>query len=133
MSIADLNAANDGIEAIMADIGARARAAAKQLATIPTKQKDAALLASAMLVRANAGDILEANAKDMEVGRAKNLSAPMMDRLMLDDARIEAIAKGIEDVAGLKDPVGDVMADWEQPSGLNISRVRVPLGVIGVI
>ncbi len=71
MSIADLNAANDDIAAIMADIGARARAAAKQLATIPTKQKDAALLASAMLVRANAGDILEANAKDMEVGRAK--------------------------------------------------------------
>ncbi len=133
MSIADLNAANDDIEAIMADIGARARAAAKTLATLPTKQKDAALLASAMLVRANAGDILEANAKDMEVGRAKGLSDALMDRLMLDDARVEAIAKGIEDVATLKDPVGDVMADWKQPSGLNISRVRVPLGVIGVI
>ncbi|MEQ9145916.1 MAG: glutamate-5-semialdehyde dehydrogenase [Parvibaculaceae bacterium] len=133
MSIAELNAANDDVRTMMAGIGVRARAAAKKLATLPTKQKDAALLASAMLVRANAGDILEANAKDMEAGRAKNLSPAMLDRLMLDDARIEAIARGIEEVAALKDPVGDIIAGWTQPSGLNISRVRVPLGVIGVI
>lgn len=133
MSIAELNAANDDVRTVMAGIGVRARAAAKKLATMPTKQKDAALLASAMLVRANAGDILEANAKDMEAGRAKNLSPAMLDRLMLDDARIEAIARGIEEVAALKDPVGDIIAGWTQPSGLNISRVRVPLGVIGVI
>jgi glutamate-5-semialdehyde dehydrogenase len=69
----------------------------------------------------------------MEAGRAKNLSPAMLDRLMLDDARIEAIARGIEEVAALKDPVGDIIAGWTQPSGLNISRVRVPLGVIGVI
>lgn len=133
MSITDLKADNDDVVTIMADIGRRARSAAKALATIPTKQKDAALLASAMLVRANADDILQANAKDMEVGRAKGLSKAMMDRLMLDDARIEAIARSIEEVVALKDPVGDVMADWQQPSGLRISRVRVPLGVIGVI
>ncbi|PCJ69823.1 MAG: glutamate-5-semialdehyde dehydrogenase [Rhodobiaceae bacterium] len=133
MSIADLNAANDDVKTLMAGIGRRARLAAKALALVPTKQKDAALLASAMLVRANAGDILEANLLDMEVGRKKSLSDALLDRLMLDDARIEAIAKGIEEVASLKDPVGDVMANWDQPSGLNISRVRVPLGVIGVI
>jgi len=133
MSIASLNAANDDVAAVMADIGKRARIAAKALATAPTKQKDAALLASAMLVRANAGDILDANAKDMEGARAKGLSAAMLDRLLLDDARIEAIAKSIEDVVALKDPVGDVMADWDRPNGLKISRVRVPLGVIGVI
>jgi glutamate-5-semialdehyde dehydrogenase len=133
MSIAELKADNDDLVAIMADMGKRARQAAKILATVPTKQKDAALLASAMLVRANAGDILEANAKDMEFGRAKGLSKSMMDRLMLNDERVEAIAKSIEDVVALKDPVGDILKDWDQPSGLNISRVRVPLGVIGVI
>jgi len=133
MSIASLNVANDDVAAVMADIGNRARIAAKALATVPTKQKDAALLASAMLVRANADDILDANAKDMEGARTKGLSAAMLDRLLLDDARIEAIAKSIEDVVTLKDPVGDVMADWERPNGLKISRVRVPLGVIGVI
>ncbi len=133
MRIADLTAANDDVKTLMADIGRRARAAAKALALVPTKQKDAALLASAMLVRANAGDILEANLLDMEVGRNKGLSDALLDRLMLDDARVEGIAKGIEEVASLKDPVGDVMANWDRPSGLNISRVRVPLGVIGVI
>lgn len=133
MSIAELSAANDDIKAMMAEIGTRARKAAKGLATLPTRQKDAALLASAMLVRANAGDILEANARDMEAGREKGLAPAMLDRLLLTDARIEAIAKGIEEVASLKDPVGDVIANWDRPNGLNISRVRVPLGVIGVI
>ncbi len=133
MSIVDLNKANDDVQTVMADIGRRARIAAKALALTPTKQKDAALLAGAMILRANAGDILEANLLDMEVGRKKGLSNALLDRLMLDDARIEAIAKGIENVAALKDPIGDVMANWDQPSGLNISRVRVPLGVIGVI
>lgn len=133
MSIAELSAANDDIKTMMAEIGSRARVAAKALATIPTKQKDAALLASAMLVRANVSDILDANALDMAAGREKGLAPAMLDRLLLTEARIEAIAKGIEEVATLKDPVGDVIAHWERPNGLNISRVRVPLGVIGVI
>lgn len=133
MSIAQMNAAKDDVAVLMAEIGERARAAAGKLALLPAKQKDAALLAAAMLVRANAGDILEANAKDMEAAKANGLSGAMLDRLMLDDGRIEAIAKGIEEVAALKDPVGDVTESWDRPNGLNISRVRVPLGVIGVI
>ncbi|MEQ9519578.1 MAG: glutamate-5-semialdehyde dehydrogenase [Parvibaculum sp.] len=133
MSIAERSAATDDVKAMMSKIGIRARKAAKALATVPTKQKDAGLLASAMLVRANAGDILDANARDMEAGREKGLAPAMLDRLLLTDARVEAIAKGIEEVASLKDPVGEVIASWDRPNGLNISRVRVPLGVIGVI
>ena len=122
---------------LMRQMGARARAAAKILATAPTKQKDAALLSAAMLVRANAGDILDANAKDVEAAKAatktKGISGAFLDRLMLDDERVEAIAKGIEAVAALADPVGAKLAEWDQPSGLHIERIRTPLGVIGVI
>jgi glutamate-5-semialdehyde dehydrogenase len=86
-----------------------------------------------MTLRANVDDILDANARDMAFGREKGLTAAMLDRLALDEERIEGIAKGLEAVAALKDPVGDIMADWERPNGLRIERVRVPLGVIGVI
>ena len=117
----------------MARLGEAAREAAGALAMVATEAKDAALKAAARAIRANAADILAANDTDMETAKTRGLSSAMLDRLELDDARIEAMAKGLEDIAALADPVGQVMAEWTRPNGLVISRVRVPLGVIGVI
>jgi glutamate-5-semialdehyde dehydrogenase len=121
------------IDALMHDIGRRARAAGRVLGTAPTEAKNRALTAAAAALRAQAEAIKAANAQDMAAGEAKGLSKAMLDRLLLNDARIEAMAKGLEDVAALPDPVGTVLADWDRPNGLRIARVRVPLGVIGVI
>lgn len=121
------------ISALMHDMGARARAATKQLANATTTEKNAALNAAAAALRASVPPILEANAKDIEFGEAKGLSPAMLDRLVLNEERIEGIAQGLEAIAALPDPVGEVMANWQRPNGLDISRVRVPLGVIGVI
>jgi glutamate-5-semialdehyde dehydrogenase len=131
MSMAEDQSAD--VAGLMEEVGRKARASAELLALAPSKAKDAALLAAAMTLRANVDDILDANARDMAFGREKGLTAAMLDRLALDEERIEGIAKGLEAVAALKDPVGDIMADWERPNGLRIQRVRVPLGVIGVI
>ncbi|MGB3808783.1 MAG: glutamate-5-semialdehyde dehydrogenase [Parvibaculum sp.] len=117
----------------MAAMGTRARAAAEVLARTPTKQKDAGLLCAAMVIRANVDDILKANATDMEAARAKGITGAMLDRLMLDESRVEAMAKGIEAIAALPDPVGTKIAEWDRPNGLHIERVRTPLGVIGII
>lgn len=121
------------IHQMMAEMGARARAASKALALASTEAKNKALTIAAQELRTSRADILEANAKDIEFGEQKGLTGAMIDRLVLNKDRIEAIAKGLEDIAALKDPVGDVIAEWDRPNGLNISRVRVPLGVIGVI
>lgn len=124
---------NQDLKSTMAKMGAQARAAAAALARTPTKKKDAGLLCAAMVIRANAGDILEANAKDLAGASAKGLSGALIDRLTLDDARIEAMAKGLEDVAALPDPVGTTLAEWDRPNGLHIERRRTPLGTIGII
>jgi len=121
------------IKVMMTDLGQKAKAAALDLSVAPTEQKNNALLKGAALLRANGEAIKQANAKDMAAAEQKGLSGSMLDRLMLDDARIEGMAKGLEDIAALPDPVGEVMSQWERPNGLNISRVRVPLGVIGII
>ncbi|WP_417793539.1 glutamate-5-semialdehyde dehydrogenase [Terasakiella pusilla] len=121
------------IKAIMQDLGSKAKAAAQVLSIAPTEQKNNALLKAADLLRQNMPKIKEANAKDMAAGEAKGLSASMLDRLMLDDARIESMASGLEAIAELDDPVGDIMSEWDRPNGLEIQRVRVPLGVIGII
>lgn len=121
------------IKAIMQDLGTQAKAASLVLSIAPTEQKNNALLKAADLLRKNAPSIKDANAKDMAAGEQKGLSGSMLDRLMLDDARIEAMAKGLEDIAKLDDPVGDIMSEWDRPNGLEIQRVRVPLGVIGII
>ncbi|MFC3052741.1 glutamate-5-semialdehyde dehydrogenase [Kordiimonas pumila] len=118
---------------LMQAIGAQAKTAAKKLATATTVQKNKALMEAATALRASIPAIMEANTKDIEYGKAKNLSAAMIDRLLLNEDRIEAIAMGLEAIANLPDPVGDIMASWDRPNGLHISRVRVPLGVIGVI
>lgn len=121
------------IPALMNDIGTRAKAASAELAFAPAEAKEKALLVAADAVWARRAEIIEANAKDLEFGRNKGLSPAMMDRLLLDDARIQGICDGLRAVAGQADPVGEVMSEWDRPSGLNIKRVRTPLGVIGVI
>ncbi|GAB5431809.1 MAG: glutamate-5-semialdehyde dehydrogenase [Epibacterium sp.] len=123
----------ENIPALMEDIGKRAKAAAQQLATASAAQKEQALNAAADAVWAQRGEIIAANAKDLEFGRDKGLSSAMMDRLMLDEARIQGIVDGLRAVAAQVDPVGAVLDEWTQPSGLRIQRVRTPLGVIGVI
>jgi glutamate-5-semialdehyde dehydrogenase len=121
------------IAALMADIGKRAKQAAAKLATASADCKEKALNAAADAVWANRADIMAENAKDLEFGRNKGLSPAMMDRLALDEERIAGIVAGLRAVAAQADPVGEVLAEWTQPSGLNIQRVRTPLGVIGVI
>ena len=118
---------------LMAAIGASARAAAAVLGETDTATKNAALTAAATALRDTTDAILEANARDMAEAEGRALPPAMLDRLRLDAARVAAIAAGVEAVAGLPDPVGDVMAEWTRPNGLRIARVRVPLGVIGVI
>lgn len=128
----DGNAQHD-IAALMAEIGVNARAAGRVLAKTPTASKNTALRAAAAAIRANADKIKAENAKDMTAARAKNLTPALMDRLELNDARIASMAKGLEEIADLADPVGDVMSEWSRPNGLVIQRVRMPLGVIGII
>ena len=123
----------DDIGALMAEIGARARDAAAELAYAPSRAKAEALTAAAAAVRARRPEILAANAQDMEYGEGKGLSRAMLDRLMLDEPRIESVSKALEAVAVQDDPVGEVIAEWDRPSGLHIRRVRTPLGVVGVI
>ncbi|WP_373870022.1 glutamate-5-semialdehyde dehydrogenase [Azorhizobium oxalatiphilum] len=114
-------------------MGRAARAAARTLALASAEQKTSALKAAAAHVRAASADILAANAQDMVRAKADGMSAAFQDRLALTEARIDAIAAGIEMVAGLPDPVGAVIESWTRPNGLQIERVRTPLGVIGVI
>ncbi len=121
------------VKSTMAEVGRRARRAAEALAGAATEAKNAALGAMAAAIHARTGEILDANAKDVEnAGKAGRTDA-FIDRLALDGDRVEAIAAGLEAIAGLPDPVGSVMAEWERPNGLRISRVRVPIGVIGII
>ena len=121
------------IVALMTDMGRRAKAASRVLAIAPTATKNAALTEAAAAIRAHAAEIKNANALDMKESRAKGLSGAMLDRLELTDSRIEAMAKGLEDTAALPDPIGAILSEWTRPNGLKISRVRTPLGVIGVI
>ena len=121
------------IAAAMADIGRRARAAARVLALAQAVQKDRALAAMADAVRAQRAAILAANAEDMADARASAATPAFVDRLMLNDARIEGIAASIDAIRALKDPVGTVTESWTRPNGMTIERVRVPLGVIGII
>ncbi|WP_299699831.1 glutamate-5-semialdehyde dehydrogenase [uncultured Tateyamaria sp.] len=121
------------IPALMADIGTRARTAAASLAFASAERKHAALISAAEHVWNSRDAIIAANALDMEFGRNKGLSDAMMDRLRLDEERIQGIVDGLRAVAEQADPVGEVLAEWTQPTGLNIQRVRTPLGVVGVI
>lgn len=125
--------AQTDIAALMLDIGRRARAAARPLAIASTAAKDEALLAMADAIDAETPAILKANALDLRNAADGGLAASFIDRLTLDTGRVKAIAAGIRAIADLKDPVGEVMTEWDRPNGLHIERVRTPLGVIGVI
>ena len=121
------------ISALMADIGARAKAAAAVLATATAERKHAALISAADAVWAGRAQIFAANDQDMAYGADKGLTPAMLDRLKLDEDRLRGIVDGLRAIAAQPDPVGEVLAEWDQPSGLHIARVRTPLGVIGVI
>ena len=123
----------DDVASIMHEIGVAARAAARTLALAPRAAKDAALRSAAGELHKGIGDILAANGEDIRAARDAGQTAAFIDRLMLDEARIEAMAEGLAAVAGLPDPVGRVLARWTRPNGLAIERVAVPLGVIGII
>ncbi len=124
---------SDNIEAIMLDIGKRARAAAAPLALASAERKYAALNGMAQALMSNMQNILNANAVDMMNGEEAGLTPAILDRLKLDETRIRAIAGSLREIADLKDPVGEIIAEWDRPNGLHIERVRTPLGVIGVI
>lgn len=118
---------------IMTGMGQRARAASKALGLLTAQDRTRGLTAIATAIRAAAPEILAANGKDMEAARAKGLAPSMLDRLALDEKRLEGIAAGVETVAGLPDPIGRELARWSRPNGLDIARIAVPLGVIGII
>jgi glutamate-5-semialdehyde dehydrogenase len=121
------------IAAAMSAIGREAKAAARVLALAPAEQKNRALSAMAVAIRSGRSEILSANAEDMKDGKAAGLTGSFLDRLELNDKRIEAMAEGLDVVRELPDPVGKVTEAWTQPNGMTIERVRVPLGVVGVI
>ena len=123
----------ESIPQLMDGLGRQVRDASHVLAMSSGDARNSALQAASAELRSRHAEILDANAKDMHDARERGLSAAMLDRLMLDESRIEAMAAGLETIAGLPDPLGRVLAEWQRPNGLMIQRVAVPLGVIGII
>ena len=121
------------ISVIMRKIGENARVASQRLANTDTKIKNNALHETANILRYSKEVILSDNHKDLVLAEKKGISAALLDRLSLDEGRIEAMAKGLEEIAILKDPIGTVISQWDRPNGLIIQRRQVPIGVIGVI
>src|SRR5438270_6355224 len=117
----------------MGEIGRRAREASARLALAPADAKTAALIAAAAAIRSRANEILSANAEDLAAAKEAGIGAALLDRLALDPKRLEAVARGLEDIAAQPDPVGRALAEWTRPNGLRIARVSVPLGGIGII
>jgi glutamate-5-semialdehyde dehydrogenase len=115
------------------DLGRRAKTASRRLATASTAEKDGALQAAAALLLERAPEILEANALDLAAAEAAGMDASPLDRLRLSEARLESMARGLRQVAALPDPVGEVLDGFRRPNGLEIRRVRVPLGVVAII
>jgi len=126
-------AAKSDLHAEMQAMGQAARAAAAEMALATAATKSAALTAAAAAIRKRRPAILQANARDMAAAEQRGLTSAMLDRLKLDDKRVEAMAAGLEQIAAFPDPIGAVLAEWTQPNGLRIQRVRVPLGVVGII
>lgn len=128
----DIDHAND-TSRVMSELGQAARAASRIIAQSPREAKDLALNAAAAHLRAHSSDVVNANAKDIAAAKEAGRADAFVDRLMLDEDRVEGIAQGLEAIANLDDPVGATLAAWDRPNGLKIERVRVPLGVIGII
>jgi len=124
---------DEDLETGMRELGHAARQAQRLLATVPRAAKDAALRRAAAELRTRRHHILAVNGEDLAEAEARGLGKAMLDRLMLDEKRIEAIARGLEEIAELPDPVGVELARWTRPNGLDIARVRVPLGVVGIV
>ena len=134
MNVVQVAAADTAdLDAVMEELGRAAKAAAAELAYAPRAAKDTALKAAADSIRRRTDEILAANDKDMAAAEAKGLTGALLDRLKLTPDRVEAMARGLDDIAALEDPIGQVIDAWERPNGLQIERVRTPLGVIGVI
>jgi glutamate-5-semialdehyde dehydrogenase len=133
MSMQAVEGSAGDLGAIMNGIGHAAAASRMALAQSSGAVRNAALLAAARALRSNTSAILAANARDMDAARARGLSPAMLDRLQLNEKRVESMAAGVEQIAALADPIGGVSAEWTRPNGLKIQRVRVPLGVIGII
>ena len=131
MAIAEMQMMN--ISRMMTALGESARASAVALATTSGEQRNAALAAAAAALRERSSEIIAANKQDMAAASERSLTRAMLDRLMLNSERVEAMAEGIETIIGLHDPIGRVLGEWERPNGLHIQRVSVPLGVIGII
>ena len=127
------NLSPEAIHEEIFEMGKKARAAARALVNLDADQKNAILRAMAAELRSRSTGILAENAKDLEAGRGNGLSSAMLDRLRLDDSRLEAMADGVEQVARLADPVGDLLDEKKRPNGIKIQQVRVPIGVIGII
>ncbi|MDP0491620.1 MAG: glutamate-5-semialdehyde dehydrogenase [Verrucomicrobiota bacterium JB023] len=123
----------EDVEKEVLRMGRQAKEAALALAVLSSEQKNRILAAMAAELRARSSEVIKANAQDLAAGEERGLSMAMLDRLRLDEARVDAIAAGIEQVATLKDPVGEVLSDWQHPKGFQIEQVRVPIGVIGII
>jgi len=121
------------IDSLVIDIGRRAREASRSLAVASSLQKKDALIFGAKSIKENTANILENNKKDLDFGKSKGLSDALMDRLLLNEERIASMIVGLEAIANQDDPIGEIMEAWERPNGLEIKRVRTPLGVIGVI
>jgi glutamate-5-semialdehyde dehydrogenase len=132
-SIAPSVASAVSVPDLMRGIGRAAREAAALLALATSEQKSRALRAAAASLRARGHKILAANERDMREAAAKGLSPALLDRLKLDDKRVESMARGLEEIERLADPIGTVLAEWTRPNGMTIQRLRVPLGVIGII
>src|SRR6202048_5080881 len=125
--------AYEAVGDLMQGIGRAARGAAQVLALPPTEQKNRALRAAAAALRPHRPEIWAANASDMHEAVARGVSGALLDRLRLDDKRVEAMAQGLDDIERLADPIGKRLAQWSRPNGMQIERVCVPLGVIGII
>ena len=123
----------EDVAAIVAELGQRAKRAATSLRNATTEAKNKALAEAARLIRAESAAILAANALDVAAAKKAGMNEAMQDRLLLNPARVEGMAKGLDDIVALPDPVGALVEEWQRPNGLSISRVRVPIGVIGVI
>ena len=126
-------AQGDDIAGMMEAMGRAARAAATALASTTAAARNRALSTAAAALRQRQGALLEANRRDLAAARSAGLAAPLMERLALDAARIEAMAQGLDEIAALADPLGREQARWQMPNGLDIARIQVPLGVVGVL